>query len=82
MAFASMSMYGSSMPPPSQGILGSQAASPPGIKFGNVNILNNDENNTASSRGNQQQLSQPVSPTGHPSPPRDARMELNRLTQQ
>lgn len=82
MAFASMSMYGSSMPPPSQGILGSQAASPPGIKFGNVNILNNDENNTASSRGNQQQLSQPVSPTGHPSPPRDSRMELNRLTQQ
>ncbi|TLD38501.1 trichome differentiation protein GL1 [Venturia nashicola] len=72
-------MYGTSMPPPSQGILASQATSPPGIKVGNVNILN-DEQEATSSRGNQLQHSQPVSPMGHPSsPPRDSRMDVHRI---
>lgn len=78
MPFGSMSMpiYGSSMPPPPQGILVSQPS--PGRRnlLGLEHIMNEENEAT---RGQQQQ-SRPVSPSGHPSPPKDPRMELDRIT--
>lgn len=65
------------IPPPQQGMLPSQGTSSSSSTNRNDSVLTIRKERT-SSQGQEQQHSQPVSPTGHPSPPRD-KMDISSV---